>query len=93
MASKFMPYYRHTKLENEIFQNEFVIFGLMALTRTWALNYEFPLSFHRDITGTANCAGLPTIPCFGTIPGGAQPCPTGCRLRATARRSGSATVT
>jgi len=72
MSSKFMPFYRHTKLDNEIFQNEFVLFGMMALTRTWALMYEFPLSFHRDITGTPNCAGLPTIPCFGTIPGGGR---------------------
>jgi len=77
MSSKFMPFYRHTKLENEIFQNEFVIFGIMALTRTWGLLYEFPLSFHRDITGTPNCAGLPTIPCFGTIPGGGATLPNG----------------
>ncbi len=72
MASKFMPYYRHTVLDNELFQNEFVLFGLMALTKTWAFTYEFPLSYHRDITNTPNCAGLPTIPCFGTIPGGGR---------------------
>ena len=77
MASKFMPYYRHTVLESELIQNEFVLFGLMALTRKWAFTYEFPLAYHRDITGTAACGGLPTIPCFGTVPGGGATLPNG----------------
>ncbi len=77
MAPKFMPYYRHTVLESGLIQNEFVLFGLMALTRTWAFTYEFPLAYHRDITGTAACGGLPTIPCFGTIPGGGATLPNG----------------
>jgi len=77
MASKFMPYYRHTELESGLIQNEFVLFGLMALTKKWAFTYEIPLAYHRDITGTANCSGLPTIPCFGTIPGGGATLPNG----------------
>ena len=67
---KFMPYYRYTELSNGMEMEDFTVFGMWAINKKAALTYEVPIARKYDITGTANCAGLPEIPCFGTIPGG-----------------------
>lgn len=76
-AAKFMPYYRYTELENGLEQNELVLFGLMPFSKKFAMTYEIPLAYKRDITDTAACAGLPDTPCLGTVPGGGATLPNG----------------
>jgi len=39
-SDKFMPYYRHTELENGMQQQELVLFGLKAITPDVAMTYE-----------------------------------------------------
>jgi hypothetical protein len=51
-APKFMPYYRFTELENELEQNELVLFGLFAFSSKLAMTYEIPLAYERDIKST-----------------------------------------
>ena len=48
-APKFMPYYRYTELENELKQQEFVLFGMFAFAPKFAMTYEIPLAMERDI--------------------------------------------
>ncbi len=69
-ASKFMPYWRTTELENGLQQKDFTIFGMYAFTKNFAMTYETNIGMERDITGTAACAGLPDIDCTGSVPGG-----------------------
>jgi hypothetical protein len=76
-APKFMPYYRFTELENGLEQQEFVLFGMFAFQPNFAMTYEIPLAFERDITETdAFKAGL------GTVPGPVFPQPGGLPLDA-----------
>ena len=49
-APKFMPYYKYTKLENDLEQQDFVAFGLLALKPNIALTYELFLAQERDFT-------------------------------------------
>jgi hypothetical protein len=74
---KFMPYYRYTDLSNGMETQDFTVFGMWAINKNAALTYEVPVARKYDITGTPNCAGLPEIPCFGTIPGGGATLPNG----------------
>jgi hypothetical protein len=70
-AAKFMPYYRHTVLENGLEQDEFVLFGLFPFSKSFAMTYEIPLAYRRDITDTAACdTKTPDGLCTGLIPGG-----------------------
>ena len=87
-AAKFMPYFRYTELENGLEQNEFVLFGLQPLSKTVAITYEIPIAYERDITGTDACAGLPTIPCFGTVPGGGATLPNGLPAEGDGQETG-----
>ncbi|MGD8770932.1 MAG: hypothetical protein PVJ06_12895, partial [Desulfobacterales bacterium] len=70
-APKFMPYYRYTELENGLEQNELVLFGLFAFSPKFAMTYEIPLAYERDITEVdAFKNGLSQIPGGGvTLPG------------------------
>jgi hypothetical protein len=71
-APKFMPYYRYTELENGLEQKEFVLFGLYAFSAKFAMTYEIPLAYERDIKETdAFKNGLSRIPAGDvTIPSG-----------------------
>ncbi len=88
IAGKFMPYYLHTELSNGLYQNAFTLFGLMPLGGGWALTYELPLAFERNITDTEACAGLPATPCFGTIPGGGVTLPNGLAAEGDGKETG-----
>jgi len=70
-APKFMPYYRFTELENGLEQKEFVLFGMYAFSPKFAMTYEIPLAYERDITETDTFKqGLPTVPGGGfPLPG------------------------
>jgi hypothetical protein len=70
-APKFMPYYRYTELENGLEQNELVLFGMYAFAPKFAMTYEIPLAYERDITKTdAFKQGLPAVPGGGfPLPG------------------------
>jgi len=48
-ADKFMPYYRYTKLENGVKENNMSIFGLFAFAPNFAMTYEWPLALEREI--------------------------------------------
>ncbi len=41
--NKFMPYYRFTELGNDVEVQEFVLFGLYAITPKFAMTYEWPI--------------------------------------------------
>ena len=47
-TSKFMPYYRYTKLKNDLEVHELVAFGFFAFTGRFGLTYELPLAKHVD---------------------------------------------
>jgi hypothetical protein len=47
-SSKFMPYYRYTELENNLYTNEAVLFGMYAFTPKVAMTYEWPVVKHID---------------------------------------------
>ncbi len=66
---KFMPYYRYTELKNGAEISDLTIFGMVALTKNFAMTYETPIGRKMDITGTAACAGLPEVDCTGSVPG------------------------
>jgi hypothetical protein len=80
-AAKFMPYYRYTELKNGLEQNELVLFGLVPFSKTFAMTYEIPLAYERDIRDTtAFKDGLSRIPGGDvTIPGG-LPVPSGAEF-------------
>ncbi len=52
-APKFMPYIRHTELENGLTETDFTLFGLFAFSPNFAMTYEIPLARERDISDTA----------------------------------------
>jgi hypothetical protein len=47
-SSKFMPYYRYTELENNLYTNEAVLFGMYAFTPKIAMTYEWAAVKHID---------------------------------------------
>jgi hypothetical protein len=51
-APKFMPYYRYTELENNLEQQEVVLFGLLDFSPNFAMTYEIPLAIERDVSDT-----------------------------------------
>jgi hypothetical protein len=67
-AAKFMPYYRYTELKNGLEQQEYVLFGLYPFSPKFAMTYEIPLAYQRDIRGTdAFKGGLPNLPSGGPV--------------------------
>ena len=72
-ATKFMPYYRYTELENGLEQNELVMFGLIPLgSPNVALTFEIPLAMNRDVGNTALKDPMTGL-CSGVLPGGGSP--------------------
>jgi len=71
-APKLIPYYRFTELENGLEQKELVFSGLYAVSPKFAMTYEIPLAYERDIRSTdAFKNGLSRISGDGEeIPGG-----------------------
>jgi hypothetical protein len=51
-ASKFMPYYLHTELENGLEVNQINIFGLFAFDKDFAVTYDLPASKEIDFSDT-----------------------------------------
>ncbi len=47
-GSKFMPYYRYTKLDNDIEVNEMTLFGFFAFNARFGMTYELPLAKRLD---------------------------------------------
>ena len=43
-GTKFMPYYRYTKLKNDLYTNELTLFGLVRLSESLAITYEVPVA-------------------------------------------------
>jgi len=73
-APKFMPYYRYTKLENGLMQNELYLFGLWAFSPKFAMTYEIPIAMDRDIRRTdAYKNGISNLPGGGIPLGGGLP--------------------
>lgn len=72
-ATKFMPYYRYTELENGLEQNELVMFGLIPLgSPNVALTFEIPLAMNRDVGNTALKDPMTGL-CSGVLSGGGSP--------------------
>lgn len=89
-ATKFMPYYRYTELENGLEQQELVMFGLIPLgSPKVAITYEIPLGLKRDVDNTAlkdPATGL----CGGFLPGGGSPTlPNGLPAEGDCEETGS----
>ena len=79
-APKFMPYYRNTELENEIKQDELVLFGMLAFNPNFAMTFEMAVAKELDYTGfSVFQEGSPPGATFppslggGTIPGAGVP--------------------
>lgn len=77
-APKFMPYMRHTELENGLTETDFTLFGLFAFSPKFAMTYEIPLARERDISDTA-LRNPTTGVCgpAGSLPGGPPNLPGG----------------
>ena len=75
-APKFMPYMRTTELGNGLIENQMTMFGLIPLSPTLALTYEFPLAYERDVTDTTLFDPM-TGMCAGFLPGGGAVLPNG----------------
>ena len=65
-----MPYYRFTKLENDIEVTELTMFGMLAFGPRFAMTYEFPIVKQIDYTD------LLPVPPGGFPPGSGTPLPT-----------------
>ena len=55
-ADKWMPYYRYTKLENGLTQQDLTAFGTVAFSPVVGMFYELPLAQYRDFS---DVPGLP----------------------------------
>ncbi|MGI9320896.1 MAG: hypothetical protein ACR2O5_05735 [Thiogranum sp.] len=71
-APKFMPYYRHSELENGLEEDRAVLFGLHAFTKKFAMTYEIPIAMNRDV-GNTDLRDPDTGLCGGVLPGGGSP--------------------
>ena len=60
-ASKFMPYYRFTELENGAKENNMSLFGLIPFNKNFATTYEWPIALERRAPDGA-VFGPPTNP-------------------------------
>ena len=78
-TTKFMPYYRYTKLKNDLYVNEVTAFGFLAFTRRFGMTYELPIAKHVDYNdvdafksitagGCPPGAGSGNLPSIGSIP-------------------------
>ena len=70
-GSKFMPYYRYTKLDNDLKVNEFTLFGMYAFTKKFAMTYEWPIAKKIDYSEVDGFRALSgNLPPIGDQPGG-----------------------
>jgi len=72
-GSKFMPYYRYTKLENDLEVHEMTLFGFLAFNSRFGLTYELPIAKHIDYSGVdafkqATAGGCPPGSGAGNLP-------------------------
>jgi len=86
-APKFMPYARYTELKNGLEQNEIVMFGLVAFSPKFAMTYEIPLGYERDVGGTDLFDPM-TGECAGFLPGGGAILPNGLRAEGDCQETG-----
>jgi hypothetical protein len=63
-ADKWMPFYRYTKLENGLTQQDLTAFGTVAFSPVVGMFYELPLAQYRDFS---DVPGLPAIAPIDTI--------------------------
>ena len=52
-ASKFMPYFIHTELENEVQIRQLNLFGLYAFDKDFAMTYDLPVSKEIDFSDSS----------------------------------------
>jgi hypothetical protein len=76
-GSKFMPYYRYMKLENEVEVNMATLFGMYAFNPRFAMTYEWPLAKKIDYSDVDEFKELKLgkpqnsdLPPVGPLPGG-----------------------
>lgn len=55
-SNKWMPYYRYTKLENGMIQQDLTVFGTFGFSSRLGMFYEIPLAQYRDFS---DVSGLP----------------------------------
>jgi hypothetical protein len=56
-ATKFMPYYRRTELENGLTEDQLTAFGLVRFDEKTAFTYEVPVAMSRDFSGISGFSG------------------------------------
>jgi len=72
-GTKFMPYYRHTKLKNDLEIDALVLFGLVRLDDELAITYEVPVAKQMDYSSVdafKSGGGLPPGDGSGSSGGG-----------------------
>jgi hypothetical protein len=81
VGTKFMPYYRYTKLENDLEVHEMTLFGFLAFNSRFGLTYELPIAKHVDygdvdafkLAQAGDClAGPGGLPPIGAGPNAAE---------------------
>ncbi len=73
-SNKFMPYYRYSENKNNVYINQFVVFGMLAFNTRLALAYEWPMAkrinYGSQLAGSGVPGGSnPDLPSNGIPPG------------------------
>ncbi len=75
-SNKFMPYYRYSENKNNVYINQFVVFGMLAFNTRLALAYEWPMAkrinYGSALSGGEPGGSNPDLPSNG-IPGVLDP--------------------
>jgi len=75
-SNKFMPYYRYSENKNNVYINQFVVFGMLAFNTRLALAYEWPMAkrinYGSALSGGESGGSNPDLPSNG-IPGVLDP--------------------
>ena len=58
-SNKFMPYYRYSENKNNVYINQFVVFGMIAFNTRLALAYEWPMAKRINYASQLGSSGLP----------------------------------
>jgi hypothetical protein len=64
-ADKWMPYYRYTKLENGLTQQDLTAFGTVAFSPVVGMFYELPLAQYRDFSDVPGLPAMAPIDAIG----------------------------
>ncbi|MHC5065453.1 MAG: hypothetical protein ACYTG5_15915 [Planctomycetota bacterium] len=67
-GTKFMPYYRYTRLKSDLRANELTMFGLVRLSDNLAATYEFPVAKQLDYSSVREFQAGGSLPPSG-VPG------------------------